>query len=94
MTAKELRIASTLNAIRDGKRITERQLRALEKARHRVRNHCDDPVNRMLLRAIDVAIETVTAPCPGEAHGNPYIDNCMVCAPRWGRIPNERVKRC
>lgn len=22
--------------------------------------------------------------CEGEAHSNPYIDNCMVCAPRWG----------
>lgn len=25
-------------------------------------------------------------PCPGEAHSNPYIDNCMLCAPRWGLI--------
>lgn len=25
-------------------------------------------------------------PCPGEAHSNPYIDNCMICAPRWGEI--------
>ncbi len=25
-------------------------------------------------------------PCPGEAHSNPYIDNCMVCAPRWGQL--------
>jgi hypothetical protein len=24
--------------------------------------------------------------CPGEAHSNPYIDNCSVCAPRWGYI--------
>lgn len=23
-------------------------------------------------------------PCTGEAHNNPYIDNCGVCAPRWG----------
>lgn len=22
--------------------------------------------------------------CEGEAHSNPYIDNCMMCAPRWG----------
>lgn len=22
--------------------------------------------------------------CTGEAHSNMYIDNCMVCAPRWG----------
>lgn len=25
-------------------------------------------------------------PCPGEAHSNPYIDNCGVCAPKWGEI--------
>jgi len=22
--------------------------------------------------------------CDGEAHGNPHIDNCGQCAPRWG----------
>ncbi len=22
-------------------------------------------------------------PCPGEAHRNAHIDNCMVCAPLW-----------
>lgn len=21
--------------------------------------------------------------CHGEAHKNPYADNCMICAPRW-----------
>ena len=25
--------------------------------------------------------------CTGEAHTNPYIDNCMVCEPFWGLIP-------
>lgn len=25
-------------------------------------------------------------PCGGEAHSNPYTDNCMLCAPRWGWI--------
>ena len=25
-------------------------------------------------------------PCIGEAHLNAYIDNCMLCAPRWGRM--------
>jgi len=24
--------------------------------------------------------------CPGEAHENPYVDNCMRCAPRWGVV--------
>ena len=25
--------------------------------------------------------------CPGEAHSNPFIDNCGVCAPNWGKVP-------
>ena len=28
----------------------------------------------------------VPRPCSGEAHGNPFIDNCMVCMPHWGTI--------
>ena len=30
-------------------------------------------------------------PCPGPAHKNPYIDNCGLCAPRWGwvEIPEQ-----
>ena len=26
-------------------------------------------------------------PCTGDAHSNPHIDNCMICAPRWGEVP-------
>lgn len=25
--------------------------------------------------------------CNGEAHSNPYIDNCGVCMPFWGSYP-------
>ncbi len=25
--------------------------------------------------------------CTGEAHSNPYIDNCMICAPYWEEYP-------
>lgn len=25
-------------------------------------------------------------PCDGEAHRNPMIDNCGLCAPRWGQV--------
>ncbi len=28
--------------------------------------------------------------CPGDAHSNPYIDNCMICAPRWGIVMSYR----
>lgn len=27
--------------------------------------------------------------CTGEAHSNAYIDNCGVCAPRWGWLGEE-----
>lgn len=27
------------------------------------------------------------AKCTGEAHSNPYIDNCMICAPYWEEYP-------
>lgn len=30
-------------------------------------------------------VRTVSV-CTGEAHGNPYIDNCWSCAPRWGVV--------
>lgn len=38
-------------------------------------------------------IEPLVA-CEGEAHGNPFIDNCTLCMPQWGwrdpsKAPNE-----
>ena len=27
--------------------------------------------------------------CDGEAHSNPYIDNCMSCLPNWGKVWNK-----
>jgi len=24
--------------------------------------------------------------CPGEAHSNPFVDHCEVCAPLWGKV--------
>lgn len=30
-------------------------------------------------------------PCGGEAHSNPFIDNCMRCAPRWGWLGGKEV---
>jgi hypothetical protein len=34
-------------------------------------------------------IEPITK-CDSETHSNPHIDNCGVCAPRWGWI-GERI---
>lgn len=30
-------------------------------------------------------------PCPGEAHQNAHIDNCGLCAPRWGQLLAHRA---
>lgn len=38
------------------------------------------------------AMEVFTVPCNGEAHGNAYIDGCMICLNvTWGRMlrPSE-----
>lgn len=31
----------------------------------------------------------VPHPCSGEAHSNPYIDNCGVCMPHWGSVHRD-----
>jgi hypothetical protein len=31
--------------------------------------------------------------CDGEAHRNPHIDNCGMCAPRWGWLGAKVVVR-
>lgn len=31
--------------------------------------------------------------CTGEAHSEPFIDNCMSCAPRWGLVGESVVVR-
>lgn len=42
-------------------------------------------------------VYAVVEDCHGEAHRNPFIDNCNVCAPKWGIILrcancNERLR--
>ncbi len=36
-------------------------------------------IRALLLRAGLIPLQ----PCGGEAHSNPFIDNCPRCAPRW-----------
>ena len=31
-------------------------------------------------------VEAGLVKCVGEAHENAFIDNCMLCAPRWGKM--------
>lgn len=43
------------------------------------------PAARDRWTALLVECESRLVPCTGEAHSNPHIDNCMQCAPFWGR---------
>lgn len=36
--------------------------------------------------AIDDARLRATEDCHGAAHSNPWIDNCGICAPFWGKV--------
>jgi hypothetical protein len=39
--------------------------------------------------AVKLYIRTKTGKmvkCTGEAHTNPFIDNCALCMPRWGEV--------
>ena len=54
------------------------------------------PHGQALDRALIALLEhyhlTPLERCTGEAHSNAFIDNCMVCAPRWGFVgPREKV---
>lgn len=33
--------------------------------------------------------ESISDACDGDAHSNPHIDNCGLCAPFWGRRPKS-----
>ena len=42
---------------------------------------------RFFHKATPQQIESLTEPCCGEAHSNPYIDHCGVCLNvTWGRM--------
>lgn len=35
---------------------------------------------------MSTVINWYTVKCEGEAHSNPFIDNCITCTPLWGRV--------
>ncbi len=39
--------------------------------------------NPKAMRKAGLSGRTHMVPCPGEAHSNPHIDNCSLCAPNW-----------
>jgi hypothetical protein len=45
-----------------------------------------EKVRLSLGRAFHRAGIPLLTPCRAEAHTNPHIDNCGVCAPRWGLV--------
>lgn len=47
---------------------------------------------KQLCKDHDQTHEVVMVDCPGEAHSNPFIDNCMVCMPNWGHYPVAQPK--
>lgn len=76
--------------------IYEADLTWLSKRKSELQNYGRDrmPITMVAeLDAIEAIERVVFLPCNGEAHSNAYIDNCMICMPRWGVILNkERVK--
>jgi len=41
---------------------------------------------------INFILQFIEAECKGEAHSNAFIDNCMVCAPLWGKVLKEEFR--
>jgi hypothetical protein len=63
------------------KLITQQDVREARKAAYRTRS----ATRRAALMAAIAEAETRAVPCHGEAHANPNIDNCAICAPFWGK---------
>lgn len=84
MRPEDYKIATTLRRIESGQDIKLWELERLERVLYRLR--CIEEDHPELRDRIAKAIDAVMVPCNGEAHSNPWIDNCMVCAPRWGAI--------
>jgi len=79
--------------------VTETEINRLEKVASKLRyemqfkrNEPGHPGHALLSR-VEGAIEAFLVPCNGEAHSNAFIDNCMCCAPRWGKVIGPRVIR-
>jgi hypothetical protein len=70
------------NGINDGRRrcACGKTARFLPRARRYLCDNC--------ARAENLLIK-----CHGEAHSNAYIDNCSICAPRWGWVEPTREVR-
>lgn len=68
--------------------------RLLEEIREALSEHVKDPTLAVhdIRRALSEAGVEPLTPCPGEAHtAGGWIDNCSVCAPRWGWI-GDKIK--
>ncbi len=54
----------------------------------KLRELCADPSadRQNFIDAIEDAGIPPLEVCTGEAHSNAFIDNCSLCAPRWGFV--------
>lgn len=62
---------------------TQADVRAAARALYRTRSV---RTRKELEAAIADALARATEPCCGEAHSNPHIDHCGMCAPFWGCV--------
>jgi hypothetical protein len=53
------------------------------------REHLPVEIYDRMARTGKPQLWTVTA-CTAEAHSNPFIDHCYVCAPNWGIVVNVK----
>ncbi len=62
-----------------GFRLLDRTKRGAETSDYPLKGYTFSELGSTFVRDGLVAIK-----CSGEAHSNPFIDNCGLCAPRWG----------
>ena len=70
----------------------EKRKRKLEMQLEEARETAEEVAELEMLQAMLVNKESdryLFVACGGEAHSNAFIDNCMVCAPRWGKRVNR-----
>lgn len=82
--SKQLKeVQETMNKVYRKERITEKEFVAFHE-------HLDS-LKRNLQELEDFAPK-ITKDCPGEAHSNAHIDNCMLCAPLWNKTLKSECK--
>lgn len=74
-------------------RRVSRAIDSVDRSINLVSGFDDEAVKRLQAERarLEARLNDLTVPCSGEAHSNPFIDNCMVCLPyTWGRVLKTR----